>query len=53
MAILMQSTSEKWVFLRTDVILGKRKKPQRTTSEEYGGGGVPKLQCSFLRETDE
>ena len=50
-AILMQSMSEKWVSFRTDLILGKRKKSHRTRSEEYGG--VPKLQCFFLQETDE
>ena len=51
MAILMELMSEKWVLFRTDWILGKRRKSQWARSEEYGG--VPKLQCSFLQETDE
>ena len=40
--------SEKWVTFRTDLILGKRKKSHRARL-----GDAPKLQCFFLRETDE
>ena len=47
----MESMSEKCFFFRIDLILGKRKKLQVARSGEYGD--VPKLQCSFLRETDE
>ena len=48
----MESMSEKWVLFRTDLILGKRKKSHGAISGEYGGGGIPKLQCSF-RKTDQ
>ena len=51
-AILMELMSEKWVLFRTDLILGKRKKSHRARSREYGGG-IPKLQCSFLQKTDQ
>ena len=47
----MESMSEKWVSFRTDLILGKRKKSYGARSGKYGG--VPKLQCFFLQETDE
>ena len=47
----MESMLEKWVPFRTDLILRKRKKSHRARSGEYEG--VPKLQCFFLRETDE
>ena len=50
-AVLIESISEKWVSFSTDLILGKRKKSHGARSGEYGG--VPKLQCFFLRETDE
>ena len=50
-AILIKSMSEKWVPFRTDLILRKRKKSHGARSGEYEG--VPKLQSSFLRETDE
>ena len=33
----MESMSEKWVLLRTDLILGKRKKSHGARSGEYGG----------------
>ena len=49
--ILMESMSEKWVLFRTDLILGKRK--SHTGPDRGNMGGVPKLQCFFLRETDE
>ena len=47
----MESMSEKWVPFRTDLILGKRKKSPGARLGKYGD--VPKLQCFFLRETDE
>ena len=50
-AILMEPMPDELVSFKTDLILGKRKKSQQAISEEYGG--VAKLQCSFLRETDE
>ena len=50
-AILMELMSEKWVPFRTDLILGKRKKSHGARLGEYGG--VPKLQCFFLQETDK
>ena len=43
--------SEKWVPFRTDLILGKRKKVTGTRLGKYGG--VPRLQCSFVQETDK
>ena len=49
-AILMESMPEKWVSFRTDLILGKRKKSHGARS---AWGGVPKLQCFFLQETDK
>ena len=47
----MESMSQKWVPFGTDLILGKRKKSHGVRSGEYEG--VPKLQCFFLRESDE
>ena len=47
----MESMSEKWVPFRTDLILERRKGdigPDRGNM-----GGVPKLQSSFLQETDK
>ena len=47
----MELMSEKWVSFRTDLIFGKRKKSH---GPDWGNmGGVPKLQCSFLQETDK
>ena len=43
--------SEKWVPFKTDLILEKRKKSHGARSGKYGG--VPKLQCFFLRKTNE
>ena len=43
--------SKKWVPFKTDLILEKRKKSQEPRSGEYGG--VLKLRCTFVRETDE
>ena len=34
-AILMESMSKKWVFFKTDLILGKRKKSHRARLGEY------------------
>ena len=47
----MESMLEKRVPFRTDLILGKRKKSHGARSREYGG--VSKLQCFFVRETNE
>ena len=47
----MESMSQKWVPFKIDLILGKRKKSQGARLGEYRG--VSKLQCSFLRETDQ
>ena len=47
----MESMSEIWISFGTDFILGKRKKSDGGQIGKYGG--VPKLQCFFLRKTDD